>query len=354
MTLRILNVAYPFAPAGPDAVGGAEQILTRLDRALVSAGHQSWVLGCEGSRGFGKVTVAFSLPDAINESWKENAYELYRAAIEALVDRYDVQLVHLHGVDFYRYRPRRNVPLLATLHLPPSWYPPEIFSNKDIWLHCVSQAQQSVCPPSERLLPPIPNGVDLPAMFGRKKSNFALSLGRICPEKGFHLAMDAAKKAKIPFALAGEVFPYESHLRYFEHEIVPRQDKDRRWIGRIGGARKLRYLQKARCLLVPSLVAETSSLVTMEALACGTPVIAFARGALPSIIEHGKTGLLVNDLSEMAAAIREVGSISSVVCRGVAQERFSAEAMCRRYLTRYEELVRSHDRHLSEPITLYA
>jgi glycosyltransferase involved in cell wall biosynthesis len=344
--MRILNVAYPFAPTGPDAVGGAEQVLTRLDRALVAAGHESWVLGCEGSRGFGCVKTAFPLPDSIGEPWKEHAYEVYRAQIEGLIDQHEIELVHLHGVDFDRYLPRRETAILATLHLPPSWYPEEIFSNANLWLHCVSQTQQAECPPGARLLSPIPNGVDLPELSARKKRNFALSLGRICPEKGFHLAMDGAREAHIPFALAGDVFPYEAHLAYFEKEIRTRETPACRFIGPIGGARKWRYLQAAKCLLIPSLVAETSSLVAMEALACGTPVIAFARGALPAIVDDRTTGFLVNDVSEMTRAIREVDRISSDACRAAARERFSGAVMTQRYLARYRELITlfSHER----------
>jgi glycosyltransferase involved in cell wall biosynthesis len=354
MRMRILNVAYPFARVGPDAVGGAEQVLTRLDRALSLSGHHSYVLACEGSRAFGQVTSAFPLPDVINEEWKDRAYGAYRTLIETLIDQQQIQLVHLHGLDFHRYVPRRDLPILATLHLPPSWYPPQTFAEQNIWLHCVSEAQHNVCPPCPRLLAPIANGVELPAFSIRRKSNFALSLGRICPEKGFHLAMDATKEANIAFALAGDVFPYETHLRYFQQEIVSRENERCRFIGPIGGARKLRYLQKASCVLVPSLVAETSSLVAMEALACGTPVIAFARGALPSILEHGKTGFLVNDVPEMAAAIRDIRSISPAACRAAAEERFSAQVMCRRYLARYEKLIASYDRHAPASAVLCA
>jgi glycosyltransferase involved in cell wall biosynthesis len=337
--MRILNVAYPFAPTGPDAVGGAEQVLTRLDEALVAARHDSYVVGCEGSRGFGRVTTAFALPDSIDDAWKEHAYAVYRQTVEGLIDRHQIDLVHLHGVDFYRYLPARAVPILATLHLPPSWYPADIFSNQSVWLHCVSEAQHAACPQGARVLPPIANGVQVPVGGTRRKKNFALSMGRICPEKGFHLGMDAAKRAGVSFALAGDVFPYESHLAYFEKEIRPRECRTCRYVGPIGGARKWRYLQTAKCLLIPSLVEETSSLVAMEALASGTPVIAFARGALPSIVEHGRSGFLVNDVDEMAEAIRHVDEISSEYCRSIACERFSAEAMTTQYLNRYHELI---------------
>ncbi|HTG45108.1 MAG TPA: glycosyltransferase [Verrucomicrobiae bacterium] len=342
MSLRILNVAYPFAPAGPDAVGGAEQVLTLIDQALVAAGHESWVLGCGGSRAFGQVIASFELPDNICDSWKETAYQKYSQRIEETIDRCAIDLLHLHGIDFYRYLPDRPVPVLVTLHLPPLWYPPSVFqlSRPNVWLHCVSPSQHTVCPASPNLLPPIENGVDLPKHRQVPKRNFALSLGRICPEKGFHLAMDAAKAANIPLLLAGQVFPYEAHLKYFEDEIRSRQSASCKFIGPLAAARKWGYLSAAKCLLVPSLVAETSSLVAMEALACGTPVIAFARGALPQIVEHGKTGFIVHNVDEMAEAIREVAEISPEDCRAAAQKRFSAGTMTERYLSRYLELVR--------------
>ena len=94
----------------------------------------------------------------------------------------------------------------------------------------------------------------------------------------------------------------------------------------------------ARCLLVPSTVAETSSLVAREALACGTPVIGFPNGALPETIDHGRTGFLVADVDEMAAAIRRAPSLDPQVCRRIARERFGLAPMTERYLTLYRRL----------------
>jgi glycosyltransferase involved in cell wall biosynthesis len=172
----------------------------------------------------------------------------------------------------------------------------------------------------------------------RHKRSFAIALGRICPEKGFHIAIYAAKRADIPLLLAGDIFAYETHQRYFREEIVPRLDGQRRFIGPIGLRRKRRLLAAARCLLIPSLVSETSSLVAMESLACGTPVIAFPAGALPEIIEHGRTGFLVRDAHEMAAAIRLANTLDAKACRQVAESRFSAERMCRQYSEAYQRI----------------
>jgi len=176
-----------------------------------------------------------------------------------------------------------------------------------------------------------------------ERRGFALALGRICPEKGFHVAIEAAKRARAKLILAGEIFPYAAHQAYYREEIAPRLNGERRFVGPVGFARKRRLLNQARCLLVPSLVAETSSLVSMEALACGTPVIAFPSGALAEIVEHGRTGFLVRDEAEMAEAIRAVRGLKAEDCRGAARERFSADRMVERYFDAYRAIARMTD-----------
>src|SRR5207253_2493827 len=117
------------------------------------------------------------------------------------------------------------------------------------WINMVSRHQQSGAAVHDRCVGAIENGVDLlPAAPLPRKRQYALALGRICPEKGFHLAIDAAKIAGIPLLLAGQVFPFPEHQRYFENEIQPRLDHWRRWLGPVSGARKSRLLQGARCL----------------------------------------------------------------------------------------------------------
>jgi glycosyltransferase involved in cell wall biosynthesis len=341
VSLTVLSVAYPLAPVGPDAVGGAEQVLARVDRALVRAGHRSLVIACEGSRTEGTL-IPIPLPkEPLDEAAKSAAQDSARSAIANVLLQRPVDLVHLHGVDFHAYLPAAAVPVLATLHLPLPFYPPSALApaRPDTWLHCVGEAQHAACPQSRALLAPIFNGVPVEDLTARHaKRPFALTMGRICPEKGIHLAIEAAREADIALLIAGEVFPYEAHRRYFEEEVRPRLDRRRRFLGPVGFARKRRLMTAAQCLLVPSLAAETSSLVAREAMACGSPVIAFPNGAMPETIEDGRTGFLVKGVSGMARAIRDAPRLDPEVCRRVARERFSETRMIERYFAAYQAL----------------
>jgi glycosyltransferase involved in cell wall biosynthesis len=343
VALTVLSVAYPFADVGPDAVGGAEQVLGMLDRALVDAGHRSVVVASAGSRVHGAlIPTPVCEGAAISDEQRRHAWAGHRAAVEQVLGSRHVDVVHLHGVDFDCYLPAPGpVPKLVTLHLPPSWYPLHALrkARDDVYLHCVSASQQRDCPPGLNLLPPIENGVPVQALDCRvAKRGYAMALGRICPEKNPHDALQAGRLAGVPVLLAGQVFPYEVHQSYFQRAVVPLLDAWRRFIGPVGFARKRRLLAAARCLLLPSLAPETSSLVAMEALACGTPVVAYPSGALPDIVDHGATGFLVRSPREMAQAIRACDAIDPERCRVAARERFSADHTIRRYFDAYRRL----------------
>lgn len=354
--LSVLSVGYPFVPVGPDAVGGSEQVLSALDRALIAAGHRSIVVACAGSEVAGELVPVPAVGDTpIDERLRHSQHSAARACIEDVLRRRAIDLVHLHGLDFADYLPAADVPVLATLHLPPEWYPPQAIAPQrpGTRINCVSATQhrallarlqsngaQANSTPGW-VLPPIGNGVDLEGLGAEPQSRrcYALMLGRICPEKGQHLAIDAARSAGVPLLLAGQMFQYADHIAYVEAEIRPRLGKGVRLIGPVRFARKRRLLSRARCLLLPSLAPETSSLVAMEAAACGTPVIAFGVGALPEIVEHGRTGFLVQDVAEMAAAIGRVDAIHPDYCRAVASRRFSLARTLAAYLNLYRALI---------------
>jgi glycosyltransferase involved in cell wall biosynthesis len=341
MKLTVLSVAYPFSPVGPATPGGAEQILGLLDAALVAAGHRSIVISCDGSTTRGTLVATPGPNGTIDPAARSALQERHRAAIRKALRKWRIDLVHMHGLDFHRYLPPAGVPVLVTLHLPFGSYEPGAFrlNRPGTYFHCVSGAQRRSWPDVPNLLPEIENGVPVDDLFTpARKRNFVVALGRICPEKGFHLALEAAKRAKVPILLAGQVFPYEEHGKYYRERILPRLDRHRKFIGAVGFRRKRRLLTAARCLLAPSEIAETSSLVAMEALACGTPVVAFPRGALAELIEDGRTGFLVNNEIEMAAAIHKCRNIDPETCRKAARERFDSGRMIDSYFAAYRHM----------------
>lgn len=338
---NILSVAYPLTMVGEDAVGGSEQVLTSLDRTITEAGHHSIVIAATGSQIMGTHIESRGAPSLLDDVARADGARAHRTLLAKTLARYPVDLIHFHSLDFHHYVPE-DVPVLATLHLPSAWYPEDIFAKHrdSFWLNCVSKTQWQSCPQSPHLLPPIPNGVRIPSGWNQgAREGFALAMGRICPEKGFHLALDAAAAAGMPLLLAGEVFPYEEHITYFEREIKPRLDSNRWFIGTASLAEKQKLLAQARCLLITSTVPETSSLVAMEALASGTPVVAFPVGAIPEIIANGQTGFLVNDTAEMSQALQAVDSLDRAACRAHAETEFSADRMGRRYLELYDRLI---------------
>ena len=342
--LTVVSVAFKLAPVGPDAVGGSEQVLSAIDGALVAAGHRSVVVAMAGSAVAGELRPFAAPPpgapiddDAVRLQRDRVQDALLRTLAEVPAD-----VVHMHGLDFHEYAVPPGPAMLATLHLPPDWYPPGAFETgrPATWLHCVSQNEASRARSVPHMLPPIPNGVPVEQLGATRVSKrpYALMLSRVCPEKGLHLALQAARAAGVTLLIGGELFPYAAHRDYFAREVEPLLGERWRYLGPLNFARKRRLLAGARCLLIPSLVAETSSLVAMEAASCGTPAIAFRSGALPEVVEDGVTGFVVDDVAGMSAALARVDAIDPARCRAIAQARFSQRRMTDAYLARYGDL----------------
>ncbi len=342
MSLTVLSIAYPFAPVGPRAVGGAEQVLTWLEQALVARGHHSLVVAREGSACTGRLFPTPVPGGSLTPEAQERTTAAHQRGIDRALGSARIDLVHMHGIDFHRYRLSPELPVLVTLHLPPSWYPESIWSlPANRRLQCVSQSQRRACPASaQSRLEVVENGVPLDAPAA-EKGNYALLLSRICPEKNLHAGLDAAKLAGLDAVLAGEAFPYPEHLRYMEREIRPRLGPGARLAGPVYGEQKQALLAGARCLLLPTLAPETSSLSAMEALAAGTPVVAYPSGAIPEIVEHGRTGFLVQTPEKMAQAIRDCDRIDPAECRRAAASRFSLACMVEGYLALYSRLLKA-------------
>ncbi|MBV9675932.1 MAG: glycosyltransferase family 4 protein [Acidobacteriaceae bacterium] len=336
--LSILSVGYPLLPVSVDAAGGAEQILALLEQSLVQGGHRSLVVAAEGSKVCGELITTPAVNGEMTEEVRQEAQEAHRLAIRETLEKYEVDLIHFHGLDFYAYLPESPIPKLATLHLPLDWYPDEIFELPGIQLNCVSQMQAHSVPDKKRVFV-VPNGIDTKKFCANgAHTGPLLWLGRICPEKGVHLALEVAHQLNLPLTVAGPVHAFREHQTYFREYVEPLLDDQRQWIGAVGMRQKISLLAQARALLIPSLVPETSSLVAMEAISSGTPVVAFCSGALPEVVEDGVTGFIVEGQAQMAEAIGRLHEISSSMCRARAAKRFSMECMVARYMELYHRL----------------
>jgi len=353
--LTVLSVAFPFAPVGPCGVGGAERILAELDAALVAEGQRSFVVACAGSLVAGELFAA-PMPERalISESDRRWHRWRFQAALDRVLSKHRVDLIHIHGMDFDQHVLPPDIPVLVTLHVPVEWYRPDVweaFAGR-FQFQCVSESLRQSCAKVLGNVPVIENGVSLPKIrLDREREEFALALGRICPEKNVHEALEAGTLAGTPVLVGGHVFPYREHGEYFHEKVEPRLNHEgvaHRFLGPIEAERRQRLLARAKCLLQPTLAPETSSLVAMEALAVGTPVIAYPSGALREIVEDGVTGFLVNSVEEMADAIRRVHEIRPEDCRAAAEKRFSRERMVREYFDLYAALVRR------EQVAMYA
>ncbi len=337
--MRLLNVAYALLPVGPGSGGGAEQILYLLDRGLAERQIDSVVIAAEGSQVTGKLWPTPVAHDEITESRRSEAHAIHRRMIEKLLASEQIDAIHFHGLDFGAYVPSASVPKVVTLHLPIAWYDPASLDDSGIQFVAVSETQAASAG-GKRICRVIPNGIDTAKHVPTEgERTYLLWLGRVCPEKGTHIALEAARRADLPLIVAGPVHPFASHRDYFRREVEPLLDGKRIYVGPVGLNQKTKLLSSARALLVPSLAPETSSLVAMEAASSGTPTVAFHSGALPEVIQNQVTGFVVDDLEHMVDAIARIGQISPVRCRKYAIEHFSSERMVNDYVKLYRDLL---------------
>jgi glycosyltransferase involved in cell wall biosynthesis len=176
-------------------------------------------------------------------------------------------------------------------------------------------------------------------IYRDEPGHYLAFLGRISPEKRVDRAIEIARRAEIPLRIAAKIYP-EDRV-YFKEKIVPLLRAARRWvefIGEIGGREKDRFLGRAKALLFPIDWQEPFGLVMIEALACGTPVIAWRNGSVPELITEGQTGFVVQDLDEAVRAVKRIEELSRRFCREEFESRFDAARMAAEYLRVYRNL----------------
>jgi glycosyltransferase involved in cell wall biosynthesis len=256
-------------------------------------------------------------------------------------------LIHDMSGSFWQHAETIPIPVLATLHLPRSLYRNVEFSRipETVSFNCVSQSQMQEFGDLPRMLGVVRNGIAVErfaaAFVPQANREYLLWIGRICEEKGTHTALEVAHSAGEKIIIAGAVYPFLYHQKYFAREVIPRLKRAgsrAKYVQRPSFPEKVELIRHARTVLVTSEVNETSSLVAMEAAACGTPVLALRRGALPEVIAEGITGMLVNDAQEMASALPRATELDAQRCRQYAEEHYPASSMCDEYVGFYERV----------------
>jgi glycosyltransferase involved in cell wall biosynthesis len=352
---RILYIAYPLLTVSDQSAGGAEQVLWNLEREMFRRGAATTVAASAGSRIAGEL-FATGQPCTVPDDYERRNREHQEQVLEYMHRRSrqgcGFDLVHDMSGSFWGRAGAVDVPVLATLHLPRSFYAPQSFQNvpANVCFSCVSRAQARTFGDLGGMLAVVPNGIALerfdqdahaPADGQPWPRNGLLWLGRICEEKAPHLALEIAGRAGLPITLAGQVYPFSYHQEYFEREVAPRLRRgwQAKYVCSPSFEQKRSLLRRAQALLITSLAEETSSLVAMEAAASGTPVIALRRGALTEIVKEGITGFLVEDVDSALAVCRSLGEISAAACMQYAKENFSGAAMADGYSRLYTRIV---------------
>lgn len=247
-------------------------------------------------------------------------------------------LIHNH-FDFLplTYSQLVETPVLTTIH---GFSSPKILAvykkyNKKVHYVSISNADRA---PELDYIATVYHGIDLRLFTFREHpaGDYLLFFGRIHPDKGTREAIEIARRAGKPLIIAGIIHDKE----YFEKEVKPFVDNDRvKYVGSAGPELRDELLGNAIALLHPINFKEPFGLSVVEALACGTPVIAFPRGALPELITDGVTGFLVQNVDEAVEAVKRVGTISRARCRQEAEARFSRERMADDYIRVYKKIL---------------
>lgn len=334
-------LAPPWISVPPPGYGGVEAVVSVLSEALVRRGNDVTLFCAPGSISTARVVTLLeeSHPDEIERSLYEVDHVARAfAAIDRARGTLRFDVVHDHcGFTALGMADRLDTPLVHTLHGQ--------FTNATAAFYArheskatpvaISRAQRAKAPRSMRGMAVIPNPIDVQGWpMQERKEDYVLWIGRMTAEKGPHRAIAAARAAGVPLVLAGVIQPGQQS--FFDREVAPHIDGDRvKFLGEVAGALKRSVFAGARALLMPIRWEEPFGMVMVEALACGTPVIAFPAGAASELVVDGRTGFLVRDESAMAAAIGCLGRIAASDCRAWVSAHCDIDVVAEAYESAY-------------------
>ena len=361
--MKIVHIAPPWISIPPKHYGGTEIVLYDLIEEQVAQGHEVTLLAPGDAKTSGHLISFFSrslLESGIPWSAHLRAYYHFYKAVEYLrVHTFDILHTHLSSAaDLYLFPLTTHLamPHVMTLH---SRFP---FDRVGSWIGdtdqyymewasllpmvAISHAARDEVPFHLNFVDVVYHGVPMQVFrpTGEQREDFFVWLGRIVPDKGTHLAIQAAKKAGVPLVLAGIIDRYAPESgEYFESLIKPELDGEQiKYIGPVDLEQKIQLLSRARGFLNPIQWEEPFGMVMLEAMAMGCPVISISRGAAPEIIVHGETGFLVHDVDEMAQFIPKIDTLSRAAVRTYAEQHFSISTMVERYTAVYQEVIKAY------------
>jgi glycosyltransferase involved in cell wall biosynthesis len=325
--MRIAVVSTPFVAVPPRGYGGTELVVHELVRGLSAAGHDVTLFATGDSRAR-DLRYVYSAP-----VWPPDRRAELRhcaAAARAIAgERFD--LVHAHTPAMLSFADELGAPLVYTIHHARDDRLTQAYRRRPFVRYVAISARQAELVP-ELACEVIHHGLDPERHpLGHGEGDYALFLGRLSPVKAPELAIAAARAANVAIRLAGELHVDDATPGWKVELSAALAQPGVLHVGPVSGERKMRLLGGARALLMPLRWEEPFGLVMIEAMMCGTPVVAFPRGAALEIVDEGITGFLVGDLAEMAAALARLDAFDRVACRRRAQARFGSARMVRAY-----------------------
>lgn len=341
--LRVAIIAPPFYQIPPAGYGGIERVCYLLVEGLVDRGHDVTLLAAGENATRAHFVRTFDTPPGEDTGTDTLNAAMHAARVAVAVEREHFDIVHDHTILGPLTARHRTAPTLVTAHLPvagPESHA-ELYAAYSGWcdLVAISRRQRSLAPDIDWAAT-VYNAVDVAGLpFCAEKDDYVLVLGRLSETKGVHIAIEVARRAGRRLVIAGA--PTSAGERaYVETVIRPLLGPGIEWVGEVGGEEKGRLLSRARCLLSPVSWEEPFGLAMVEALACGTPVVALRAGAVEELVEDGVTGLICDDVDELVAGVDRVPAIRPQDCRDSATRRFGVDVMVAGYEESYRRALR--------------
>jgi glycosyltransferase involved in cell wall biosynthesis len=331
--MRIGVLAPPWLPVPPSTYGGTELIADILCRGFKEAGHEPILFASGDSTCPVRIISAIDHAEMPPDKYKEH---LQIAALLLNAPKLGLDIVHSHLEGIQPYAPLLRVPVVCTLHVDMTDQRRGFLQSGDnVDYIAVSEKQGRSFPFGVKV---IRHGIEVERykLVGREhKKRHLLFLGEISRRKGADVAVKAWMKLAQPVKIAGYVPPGEQE--WFKRDVLSRvRPGSLEFLGPVGFKQKVELLGEAAALLCPVRWEEPFGLVAAEAMACGTPVIAIRRGALPELVENGVTGFLCDDEEEVLEVVDRIGEIEPAACRQRVVKLFDSRRMVREYLDLFE------------------